>query len=107
MTGKIAYSKKVKIENIVESGFNINIDQLSIFVSFAIFDIFKEVKVADLFDVEYCSDDSLHWGKADIDIDIDAFLHPQNYQKRFPAYPKQKALAKELIKIAEELEKSI
>lgn len=105
MSGKHVHSKNVNIENVVNSGFYIKIDSSTIFVPFDKFGIFRDVAISDLFDVEYCSDNSLHWENADIDIDIDVFLHPQNYKQRFPAYPKRKALAKELVKIANELNK--
>ena len=58
-----------------------NIDQERIYAPFEKFQLFKNVKLSDIFDVSYLPGDILHWENADIDLYIDTFRHPENMYK--------------------------
>lgn len=79
--------KNVHIDGVDENGFTINIDGKKIYAPFQKFNLFKRVRIEDLFDVSYLPGDVLHWEKADIDLYIDTFKHPEKYVQIFDAYP--------------------
>ena len=80
-------NENVHIDDVDENGFTINIDERKIYASFQKFNLFKRVRIEDLFDVSYLPDDVLHWEKADIDLYIDTFKHLEKNVKIFDAYP--------------------
>lgn len=84
---KTMKTKNVHIDNVDENGFAININGKKIYAPFQKFNLFKRVRIEDLFDVSYLPGDVLHWERADIDMYIDTFQHPDKYVQIFDAYP--------------------
>lgn len=49
------------------------------FLAYEDFPWFRNAKLSELFDIEVCHGQHLHWRQLDVDLDLDRIAHPENY----------------------------
>ena len=72
----ISYSE---VTNISALGFWFLVDDREYFVPFADYPGFREATVAQIYTVKHISDRQFYWPELDIDIELDALEHPDQY----------------------------
>ncbi|OGO37294.1 MAG: hypothetical protein A2W35_02260 [Chloroflexi bacterium RBG_16_57_11] len=68
-----------EVTNISVSGFWFIVDNQEYFVPFADYPGFRDATVTQIYAVQRLSDRQLHWPELDIDIELDALDHPDQY----------------------------
>lgn len=85
MYGRVNFTitTTVKVEYITADGFNLYVGGEKYFLTFKNHYWFKDAPVRAVFHVECTHGFHLRWPELDIDIDIDALRHPEQYPLRF------------------------
>ena len=78
MTGTIPSPTDAEITSIQRTGFWIMLDNHEYFVSFEDYPDFQNATVAQIHAFRR-THDGLHWNDLDVDIEIEALKHPENY----------------------------
>jgi len=68
-----------EVTNISVLGFWFLVDDQEYFVPFADYPAFREATVAQIYAVQRLSDRQFYWPDLDIDIELDALDHPDQY----------------------------
>jgi hypothetical protein len=69
----------VIVTNISNVGFWLLVDNQEYFVPFDDYPGFRQASIAQIFGVEQLSPDQFNWPDLDIDIELDALCHPDQY----------------------------
>ena len=66
------------ISSIQQDGFQLLTEEGECFVLFERYPAFRKAKVDQIFHIEQ-DDDAFYWPDLDIDIELDALMHPERY----------------------------
>ena len=78
MPGTNIFTGNIQITNIERDGFWILFPDNEYFVSFDRYPPFKQAKIEQIFNFRY-DEDEIRWIDLDVDIEIEALKHPENY----------------------------
>jgi hypothetical protein len=68
-----------EVTSVGPHGFWLLINAKEYFVAFADYPQFKQATVEQIFHIKHIGLDQLYWPALDIDIELDALRHPENY----------------------------
>ncbi len=68
-----------EVTNIASTGFWLLAEDAEYFVPFTDYPAFKQATVEQIFKIEQLGPRQFHWPELDIDIELDALEHPENY----------------------------
>ena len=71
-------------------GMMLTVNGEDFFVSYNRVPWLKEAKVADVLNVQMCSNDAIEWPALDIDLEIDSLRHPEKYPNIMTRYVGEK-----------------
>ena len=69
----------VEVTNVSEHGFWLLLHEKELFLPFASFPWFRDASIGKIVRIELVSDQHLYWPDLDIDLELDAILHPERY----------------------------
>ena len=72
-----------EVTNISVFGFWLLVDDREYFVPFADYPAFQEATVTQIYVVQRLSPTQFHWPELDIDIELDALEHPEQFPQVF------------------------
>jgi len=78
MPGTNISTGKIEVTNIERDGFWILLPENEYFVSFDQYPAFKQAKIEQIFNFRY-DEDEIRWTDLDVDLEIEALRHPENY----------------------------
>jgi hypothetical protein len=67
------------VTNISAVGFWLLVDDREYFVPFTDYPQFRDATVAQIYNLERLSPDQFYWPELDIDIDLEALEHPEQF----------------------------
>ncbi len=68
-----------EVTNIASTGFWLLVDDVEYFVPFSNYPAFRQAPVDQIFAVQQIGPRQLYWPNLDVDIELDALEHPENY----------------------------
>jgi len=78
MPGTNIFTGNIQITNIERDGFWILLPDNEYFVSFDHYPAFKQARIKQIFNFRF-DEDEIRWPDIDVDLEIEALKHPENY----------------------------